>query len=144
MKPAMVSGCRAGPPGWSRLWHRGAVPARQATYPTPQPTSPPRQGLRIGPPVFDVLTYEHWCVPAAGAPRLPAVCGGRAPGAHQEAGQVRQVDVHAHRQEWQQRKIAILIFHVFSRILIASSVFTLVFIILSMGQYVYRYGVWKG
>ena len=34
-----------------------------------------------------------------GAPRLPAVCGGRTPGQDQEAGQVQQVDVHPHRQE---------------------------------------------
>ncbi len=41
---------------------------------------------------------------AAGAPRLPAVCGGRAPGENQEAGQERQVDVHPHRQAQQQQQ----------------------------------------
>jgi hypothetical protein len=45
------------------------------------------------------LNYEIYL--CSGASRLPAVCGGRAPGEDQEAGQERQVDVHTYRQERQ-------------------------------------------
>ncbi len=89
MKPTTASGCRAGPPSY--IDGRAGTP-RQLDATAGFIYQPETKNWVSG---FDIFT-------CAGAPRLPAVRGGRATGAHQEAGQVRQVDVHAHRQEWQQ------------------------------------------